>query len=232
MSESEAKRLGMVILETAGEMGTSTSRQTQFRVAVAHQLKIGATELKNVSFAVFSDDQEPWVHLPVGRRGLLGIPVLVAAQGLRWARDGTLELGQRPGQPQARKSNLCFDEDQLMASVGFGRDALLMRLDSGAVNTEFYSPFADQFPQLLRESGKKTSREVRGIGQVEVIESVVLPEVPLTLGHWDVVLRPAPVLLKQVAHKRCFGNVGMDLLTQADTFEIDFRAMTLDLKKR
>jgi len=230
MSESEAKRLGMTILETAGEMGTSTSRQTQFHVAVAKQFMLGATQLKNVSFAIFRDDQEPWVHLAAGRRGLLGIPVLLAAQRLRWARHGTVEIGPGAARRGVRKANLCFDEDQLMAAVRFGRQDIPLRLDTGAVNTEFYGPFADQFQRLVAERGKKSSHELRGIGQVEVIESLTLPEINLVLGGLEVALRPVPVLLKQVGHKRCFGNIGMDLLKQAAAFEIDFRSMTLDLE--
>jgi len=93
MSESEARRPGMTIQNDTGKMGTSTGQQTSFRTAVAAELKWGVVELRNVSFAVFRDDQEPWKDLPEGRRGLIGIPALLAVQRIRWSRDGMLEVG-------------------------------------------------------------------------------------------------------------------------------------------
>jgi len=73
MSESEAKRLGMTILDTDGTTGTSTGQRVGFRTAVARQLTVGGTKFTDVSFLVFPDDQQPWANLPPTRRGLLGV---------------------------------------------------------------------------------------------------------------------------------------------------------------
>jgi hypothetical protein len=39
--------------------------------------------------------------------------------------------------------------------------------------------------------------------------------------------RRSRVLLKQIGPERCVGNLGLDLLRQADWFKMDFGAMTL-----
>ena len=98
MSESEAKRLGMTIHETAGEVGTSTSRRSRLRVAVAKQLTSGGMRLKNVSFAVFRDDQEAGVRLPAGRRELAGHPRVarVATTAVSAGRHGGDWSAPRP----------------------------------------------------------------------------------------------------------------------------------------
>ncbi len=120
LSESKAKRLGMEIHENVGKLGTSTSRQTSFRTAVAKKLVLGPLGLKNVAFAVFDDDQEPWLNLPPGQRGLIGIPVLVTAERILWKKDGSLELGS-PQTATTANPNLLFKDDQLMTTVRIDR---------------------------------------------------------------------------------------------------------------
>jgi len=100
------------------------------------------------------------------------------------------------------------------------------------VDTELWLKFAEAFPELLRAKGTKSFKEMHGIGHAEKAEAISLPHLSLALGGKEVSLRPAPVLLKQPGPKRCLGNVGMDLLKQAPSFEIDFRTMTLELQSR
>ena len=84
----------------------------------------------------------------------------------------------------------------------------------------------------MSEAGKKDTTEVRGVGHAESFDSITMPELKLNVGHLDVVLRPAHVLLKQIGAKCCVGNFGMDLLKQGRAFKIDFGAMRLDLEPR
>jgi len=230
MSASEARRLGLTIRKTRGNIGTATGRQTGFRTAVARRLSIGNVHLKNVSFAVFRDDQEPWSLVPPGRRGLFGIPVLLAFRTLSWTRSGTIEVGSAPGRRRERQPNLCFADDHLVMAVGFQQRQILATLDTGAVSTDLYAAFAREFSELTRKSGKKGSTEVRGVGQAANYESITLPELTFHIGGYDTVLRPVPILLRQIGPKYCCGNIGIDLLQQARAFRLDFGAMTLELQ--
>jgi hypothetical protein len=230
MSESEARRLGMSIKDGGGKMGTSTGHQTSFLTAVAERFQWGDLQLRNVSFAVFPDSQEPWKDLPEGHRGLIGIPVLLAAQRIRWSQDGLLEIGAASPARTERRPNLCFDEDQLIAAITVQRREIWMRLDTGAVETEFWKGFTEAFPDLIRTAGRKQVKEVHGIGHAEEVESVALPVLEIVLGGMNVPLRPAIVLMNQPGPKRCWGNIGIDALKRASAFEIDFRTMTLALQ--
>jgi predicted aspartyl protease len=232
MSESDAKRLGLEVHQEVGHMGTATTHKAAFRTGVARELTVGNTRLKNVSFAIFPDEQEPWSVLPPGRRGAIGIPVLLALRTLRWTQDGTFETGARAGLGDARKPNLYFDNDHLVMVVGFQQRELLVTLDTGAEGTDLHIGFADEFPSLLNELGKKDSTEVKGVGQAERFNSVTLPELTFQVGGSKTVLRPAHVILKQLGPKCCVGNFGVDLLKQGHAFKIDFDAMTLRLEER
>lgn len=231
MSESEAKRLGLPIRDVAGTLGTSAGATTGFRTAVAKKLTLGNVEFKNVSFAVFRDDQEPWSQLPHGERGILGIPILLGVGRLRWIQDGTIEIGSQLAHRDPPTSNLFFDENHLViAATVEGRD-VLATLDTGAETTDLYAKFATAFASLLKNHGKKSSTEVRGVGHAESFDSVTLPELTFRLGGADAVLRPAHVILKDMGAKCCMANIGLDLVTQAHAFTIDFRSMTLELER-
>jgi len=86
MSESEANRLHLTIRNTSESMGQSAGSQVGFRTAVASDVIVGDTHFKDISFAVFPDNQEPWKDLAVGRKGIIGIPILVGLKTLRWEK--------------------------------------------------------------------------------------------------------------------------------------------------
>ena len=229
MSESEAERLGLIVKQTPGTMGNSSGSSVGFRAAVAKQVAIGNVRFENVSFAVFPDNQEPWSVLAPGRRGIIGVPMLVALGALRWTKNGTFEIGPTSQSLDIRKSNLVFDNDHLAVTAAVEGRNVLATLDTGAVTTDLYKPFADMFADVLEQRGIKGSTEVRGIGHAESFDSVTVPELKIQLGGFDTVLAPAHVLLKSIGANCCIGNFGMDLLRQASSFSIDFRAMTLQL---
>jgi len=212
MSESEAKRLGLPIRDAAGTLGTSAGATTGFRTAVAKKLTLGNIQFRNVSFAVFRDDQEPWSLLPQGGRGILGIPILLGVGTLRWIQDGTVDIGAQFARSEPPVPNLFFDENHLVLGATVeGRD-VFATLDTGAETTDLYGKFATEFPGLIKEHGKKSSTEVRGVGHAESFDSVMLPELTLRLAGTDVALRPAQVILKNMGAKCCVGNIGLDLV--------------------
>jgi len=229
MSESEAKRLGLTIHEADGTLGTGTGVRVGFRTVVAPGVTVGDIHFRNVSFAVFRDDQEPWSLLPVGRRGLIGMPILLGLRTLRWSREATLEIGKKSAPANPERSNLFFDDDHLVVSGDLGRNRILATLDTGAETTDLYEKFAKEFA-LLIAAGKRDTSEVRGVGHAESFDSITIPELKFHLGGLEVALSPAHVLLKQIGAKCCIGNFGMDLLKQGSAFTIDFGAMRLDLE--
>ena len=74
--------MGLSIHDTSGTLNTGTAVRVGFRAAVASEVVVGDVHFNNVSFAVFPDDQEPWSDLPVGRRGLIGIPIVLGLRSL------------------------------------------------------------------------------------------------------------------------------------------------------
>ena len=97
ISESDALRFAMEIQEAKGGVtGDVHGNTVSYRIAVAKSLVLGGIELSNVAFLVSSDEQQPFVDMEPGQRGLIGLPVLRAFGSIKWSRAGIVEVDGSP----------------------------------------------------------------------------------------------------------------------------------------
>ena len=228
MSESEARRLGLVTRTVESKVGVMTGAKVQFRVAVANNVQIGNSRLQNVAFLVFSDDQQPFSSLPEGSRGLLGMPILLALGRVSFGPDRHFQITPKQIDRSSTHPNLCFDGKNPIALVEYAGRQLSFTLDTGATNTDLYPPFARSFPEVVRH-GKTSSSKMEGVGSTDELYSVVLASLKLRIDQFSAVLHPATVLLKEngESSKYFYGNLGIDLLMQPRSVTIDFKNLRL-----
>jgi hypothetical protein len=233
LSESEALRLGLEIRDVSSDGGSSdvNGNKVLFRVALAKSLVLGGIVLNNVAFLVAGNEQQPFVDMDAGKRGLVGLPVLRAFGSIKWSREGLFEIDRSPRQANPGASNLCFDDLLLIVEASFERHELPFVLDTGATTTDLWPKFADVAKDLIRKSGSRESHTVTGVGGSQKFEATSIPKVILQLGGKFVTLQPAHVLeTQQRAQTRWFyGNLGIDVLGQAHEVALDFRTMTIGL---
>src|SRR5215469_8536173 len=103
--------------------------------------------------------------------------------------------------------------------------------DTGAATSELWPKFADPAAALILRSGTEETHTVMGMGGTQNFQVTSVPKVVLELGGMPVSLQPAHILKTQQreAEKWFYGNLGIDLLEQAERVTIDFRKMTLVL---
>ena len=212
-------------------MNVATGQKISFRIADAPSLRLGGVELRNVAFLVVADDAEPFVEMAKGQRGIIGLPVLLAAQTLRM-QDGNFAIAYKPAKYRRESANICAYGPTL--SVELTRDAKPMNfaLDTGAVHTDLYTAFANAFPALMA-SGQKDKFTQNGIGSSEEFPIITLPSVKFGLAGYPVTLAPARVLIKPSVEgnsETLFGNLGIDLLGQGKELSFDFHAMRLSIR--
>ena len=233
LSESEALRLGMEIKDVNAGGGSAdiNGNSVLFRVALAKSLALGGIVLNNVAFLVASNEQQPFVDMEPGQRGLIGLPVLRAFGSIKWSRAGIVEVDGSPRRANMAEANLCFDDLSLIAEASFEQHKLPFVLDTGATTTDLWPKFAGVAGDLIRKSGTRGSQTITGMGGSQKFDATSIPRVILRLGGRSVALQPAHILKTQhKAESRWFyGNLGIDLLGQAQDVAIDFRTMTLEL---
>jgi predicted aspartyl protease len=232
MTEGEAKRTGLEIRASGGVLAESSGKGVSVRTAIAKDVVLGSRRFQNVSFAILPE-VEPWRSMPVGRGGILGIPILLALDCVRWTRGGAWELGCGNAATTAQSPNMVFFENHLLLSVGMQGTRQFAAFDTGAETTDLNANYARQFAADIKRNGVKDTTSVAGAGGTADIASVTLPAVAVQIGGTPVTLRPAHVTMQDndaMGGRCCVGNVGLDLLLQTGTLTMDFAKMTLQLR--
>jgi predicted aspartyl protease len=233
ISEAEASRLGLAVTSVDTSLADSSGNHVGMRVAVPKSLTVGGLQLHNVAFGVLPDTQPPFNELAEGKRGLLGIPILIAMQTVRWSSaDGTFTLGGRSEQFNLQTANLAFEQMFPVTHAYFQGKGMDMTVDSGAEHTVLSPPFAFSFPDVLKSAGKPESHKLTGVGGSANYESVLLPSIDLQIGGLTVTLKNAHVLTQESSNESQWaaGNLGIDLLNEAKSTTLDFGAMKLTLQ--
>lgn len=232
LSESDAKRFNLHVLNAQIKEGDVTGAEVDSRVAVADELSIGSFRLSHVAFLVFSDNQPPFNQLPPGSRGVIGLPVLLALQRFVWRADKKFEIDPKSSSSNLSQPNLCFHEHGVLALIQFEDHNLTFRLDTGATDTDLYPPFAELFPELIHAGSKTDSYKMEGVGGTKNMNAAILESLRMSIGGFPVTLRPANVLLTHTTESSYYlqGNLGMDLLQLAHRTTFDFKRMMLTLE--
>ena len=229
IDESDAKLLGLTVKHVDTKLSeSSVSVIPGFNIEVAKDLVIAGLHLKNVPFFVLQDTGEPFVHVPVGSRGLIGLPVLLAMETVRWEPAGWFAFGKAARMKNHKAQNLLFHGATAIVQVHVNDKALIFSLYTGAVDTDLNQGFAKALPELV-EAGQKENRAITGLGGSNQYDSVLLGPVTFAVGGRDVTLK-APHVFPTHSLGSFDGNMGNDILHQAKAIELDFKAMELKLE--
>jgi predicted aspartyl protease len=231
MSESEAVRLGMKIQEVNSNTTDISGNKVSFRLALARSFALGDLELNNVAFLVSGNEQQPFVDMQPGQRGLIGLPVLLAFGSVTWSANGLFKADRSATSVKLPAANLCLDDLDLITQASFDHRALPFVLDTGAATTALWPKFADVARKIIRKSGTSEHHTVEGMGGKQDFEVTSIPKIVLELGGKSMVLQSAHILKVQQrdAAKWYYGNLGIDLLKQARSVTINFKTMMLEL---
>jgi len=226
---SDAKMLGLEVKHVATHLSEASGTAiTGFDVAFAEDVVIGGLHLRNVPFAVLQDTGEPFVHVPVGERGLVGLQVLVAMKSIRWEPDKWFEFGAKARATGAPLRNVMFHGMTPIVRVTAAGKPLILSMDTGASDTDLNEGFAKALPQLVA-AGRKEIRPITGMGGSNNYDSVLLGPVVFRVGGEDVTLK-SPHVFPSHSVGKFDGNMGNDILKQAKVITLDFTDMELRLQ--
>jgi hypothetical protein len=233
ISDAEAARLGLVIRDSEGRAADLAGGSTGVRTAIGRRLVVGRTQLDNVPFLLMPADQMPWKELPPGKQGILGLPLAIALDALRWTRTGVCHTGSTAVNASSLPTspNLRYDGLHIVTKVDVDGKALEFLLDTGnQAGTQLWERFGKDFETLVKERGRKGSVRVTQIGGATDRDIVVISGMQLNVGGKDTTLPEGKLFSRPVGDDRFHGLLGMDVLSQASEVTIDFRSMTLTLR--
>ncbi|MBX9602104.1 MAG: aspartyl protease family protein [Bryobacteraceae bacterium] len=220
LSASEARRLGLSAGSLGGPLKDAAGGEVSVRAAIAPEMRLGGVVLKNAAFGIVSDDQQPFVALPEGKRGVLGIPVLIALGVLSWSKDGGVATGGASS--GCADANMVFAGAMPLVRGEYSGVPLTFELDTGATRTSLWPAFAKRFPRGLEKSA---SVDVTGIASSRKAKAARLPSFSLALGGRTATLQDVRLVLDEKS--RLAGRVGMDMFADAERVTLDFASMCI-----
>lgn len=224
ISEGEARRLGLRVVDADATVPDMQGGKTDVRTAVVPQMIVGDIHLKNVAMLVVPDMQPPMNSVPAGQQGILGLPVLVAFGGFRLNREGSFEAGIAP---ISGKPNLRFEGLDPVLTADSADGPLRFVFDSGnGSGTQLWTAFAEDYPERFA-AGRRTTNKVEQIGGVRHHEVIEIPAYSFTIGGFEASLRPARLFPKGVGKPGLHGLLGLDVMRQARRMTVDFRTMVV-----
>jgi hypothetical protein len=233
ISDAEAARLGLASQDSAGRAADHAGGSIGVRTAIARRLVIGRTQFEDVPLLLTPADQMPWRELPPGKQGILGLPLAIALDALRWTRMGACHTGSiAVGASSLLASpNLRYDGLHIVTKVDVDGKTLEFLLDTGnQAGTQLWERFGKDFESLVKEQGRKSSVRVTQIGGATDRDILVIAGLQLKVGGKDTTLPEGKLFSRPVGDDRFHGLLGMDVLSQATEVTIDFRSMALTLR--
>ncbi len=229
ISESEAKRLGLSVSSAPGMHGSDAiGSKVEMRVAVANRVSIGGFEIRNVVFLVAADERQPFVDLPAESRGVLGFPVALAFETMRWTAGGEFEIGFKARRSAKVDGNLCFDGANPIVRGEYRGKPVNIFLDTGSTKTRLMPGLAKAFPEVLKGT-KSVASTMRGVGGSAPVDVRMIPNFTVRIGGGDAGLDEVELLAEAPGGPPRFHIwAGLDLF-QGRNVVLDFRSMRLGL---
>lgn len=232
ISADEATRIGLHLPQTdPARIGDSSGQGVAVRVAVADRFEMAGLSLENVVFLVIDDTQPPFSSLPLGQRGVIGLPVIVAMNRFAWDDAGGFStLPPAPGHPQC-VANLRYAGMNVVASARLSGVDLDLFVDTGATHTVALPNLATKLSpeQANAPTHLRTMTGVGGSSQVEATWLDALKPgidgVPLDIGPIEL-LRKSP--LRELEPYDLW--LGMDVLQKPRRVRFDFQCMRIEIE--
>ena len=227
---SEATALGLHIIPTGLDVGSSTSVRVTADLGIADSLRIDAMHFHDVVFLVLDD---ALLTFPDGFRipGIIGFPVIEQMGEVRMRRTSLVV----PATPPLRaEHNLLLDELTLLTLARWEGRPMLCRLDTGAGRTQVYEPFYRRYRTAIVAASDTATRKMGGAGGVVRTPVRVVKDARLATGDTVATLKTIDVLVHSIARDETENyldcNLGHDVFDQFDEMIVNFRDMAFLLR--
>lgn len=229
ISESEAKKSGVRILEAKFDVMSSSKAAVESKLGVADELHIGNITFRNVVFIILPDKALKFAGGIYKIKGIIGLPVIEQMKHIEITKNNRLRsTANFTGKGII---NMGLEGNTPFVNVNFyGRDHIYI-FDTGAAASVFGNKFSDAYGDSLL-TAKDGSAHVGGAGGVQKIKTRTAKNVHYKFGNTTGKLKSISIQLNGVMDVMAnyYGIVGQDIFMQWEVMTIDFENMFVELK--
>ena len=231
VSESFAKKLGLIFLEGKLDVGTATSIEVSSKLAYAKSLKIGNLTYGNVLFLVLPDEALSFAGGMYVINGIIGFPVIKEMKEIHLS-DGEIFIPAKPG--SSSNSNLALNGfipviETYVSSAFANSDTLVFSFDTGAKKTMMYYSYYEKYKSLIDGKYEPTDIKFGGAGGEETLKGFKINDLNFRIFNENTTLKNVSLLSEKIKDKDndkyIGGNLGGDFFNSFKTMIINFEDM-------
>jgi hypothetical protein len=227
ITESQAKKMNLKVFEQNVDIGSSTQRKVQSKLAVADRMYVGDILFENVLFIVMPDEQLTFPEINYVIKGIIGFPVIHQLGEVHLHEDGRIVVPKVAANNATQ--NMFFEGLNPVVQVFSKRDTLLFTFDTGASQTELSFKYYNEHKSAIQKKGKLQTNERGGAGGKVSVNEYILSNFPITIGSHKARLGKIPVTLEEYDFNKYFnGNLGQDVFIKFNSLIINFENMYID----
>lgn len=229
LSESEAKKMGVKILDVNFDVTSSSRSAVQSKMGVADKIEIGNVIFRNVVFIILPDKSLSFLGGLYKIKGIIGLPVIAQLGEIQITKNKHLFSPASPSESDLR--NLGLNGNTPFVNVNFFGSYHPYIFDTGAatgiLGGKFYSNYSDSL-----KNTKSSSGHVGGAGGVQKISIVKISHLNYELANQKGMLKRSMIQLdgSSEAIGDYYGIVGEDIFKHWDVMTINFDQMFVLLK--
>lgn len=229
ISESQAKKMDLEIIEKNIDVGSSTKINVKSRLAVAKNFYIGDILFNNIIFLVMPDAQLTFPDIDYQIKGIIGFPVIKQLEEIHLHKNGNITIPDVPKKSTLR--NMVLEGLNPVVELSSGNETLLFTLDTGAKNSELSFKYYLNHKSFVENSGELMTKKRGGAGGMTDVNEYMLKNFPLKFGTKSIELKEMHVAIEEYGFNKYFdGNLGQDVFLESDLLILNFKDMYIDLK--
>jgi hypothetical protein len=227
IAESQAKKMKLKVFEQNVEIGSSTQKKIQSKLAVADSLYVSEILFENVLFIVMPDEQLTFPQINYSIKGIIGFPVIHQLGEVHLNKDGKIFVPQVASKKATQ--NIFFEGLNPVVKVFSENDTLLFTFDTGAGHTELSFKYYNDHKAQIDKKGEMKTNERGGVGGIVAVKEYIISNFPLRIGNHKTSLETIPVTLEEYGFNKYFdGNLGQDVFMKFNSLIINFESMYID----
>lgn len=227
ISESQAKKMNLKIFQQSVDIGSSTQKEIQSKLAIADSLFLGDILFENVLFIVMPDDQLTFPQINYAIKGIIGFPVIHQLGEVHLRKDGKIFVPKLA--TKTAESNMFFEGLNPVVKLTSENDTLLFTLDTGAGHSELSFKYFNDHKASVEKKGEVQTNERGGAGGMVAVKEYILSNFPLQIGKHKTSLDKIPITLEEYGFNKYFdGNLGQDVFLKFNSLIINFENMYID----
>lgn len=229
ISESQAKKMGIKMLNANFAVTSSSKSAVDSKLGIADKLEIGNMIFRNVVFIVLPDKSLKFAGGIYKIKGIIGLPVIEQMQHVQITKDHF--ISSLTPDTTRHDFNLGLEGNTPFVSVSFfGVDKSYV-FDTGAAGSVFGTKFNNTYHDSLQDP-KESTQHVGGAGGMQKVNTKVVKNVRYTFAGKSGTLKRIAIQMNGVADAlgNHYGIVGEDIFMQWKTMTIDFVEMYVELK--